>query len=210
MTSCVFPWVVMIAHSLRQQSSRIVATLASHLRRKILQTRPCFREMLDNALRPPYIRIREDFIAKYKGSCYCGGVRFEVAEEPVGAFQHICQKWGPKWIDTSPQMRATATGKPRSSQCGVWETSHPYDSRNCQRWVVESRNPTFAKHNRTFPDCMELLTNGSVDPVYCVNTICDRVESSGCDYSKRRCILLERHDGSHLLQFSVSLHCISR
>ena len=44
---------------------------------------------------PPYVSSAKDFIARYKASCFCGSVTFEVCDEPVDAkYCHCngCQK----------------------------------------------------------------------------------------------------------------------
>ncbi|KAL5521005.1 hypothetical protein ACEPAG_8927 [Sanghuangporus baumii] len=41
---------------------------------------------------PPYVKTREDFIAKYTGSCFCGSVKFEIAEDPVDASYCHCRQ----------------------------------------------------------------------------------------------------------------------
>ncbi|KAL5505064.1 hypothetical protein ACEPAH_7727 [Sanghuangporus vaninii] len=58
---------------------------------KFRQIRPLTMSQISNNSIPPYVKTREDFIAKYTGSCFCGSVKFEIAEDP---------------------MRATATGEP--------------------------------------------------------------------------------------------------
>lgn len=35
--------------------------------------------------RAPYVKERSDFVTKYHGSCFCGAVTFDVADDPVGA-----------------------------------------------------------------------------------------------------------------------------
>ena len=34
--------------------------------------------------RAPYAKTREDFEVKYTGECFCGTVKFEIAEDPLG------------------------------------------------------------------------------------------------------------------------------
>lgn len=36
---------------------------------------------------PPYVKTKEDFVAKYTGGCYCGNVTFEIAEDAVGRLE---------------------------------------------------------------------------------------------------------------------------
>ena len=43
--------------------------------------------MMDNIeVGAPYKKTREEFEAKYTGGCFCGAVRFEVADDPVGVY----------------------------------------------------------------------------------------------------------------------------
>ncbi|KAL5532433.1 hypothetical protein ACEPAF_6003 [Sanghuangporus sanghuang] len=52
---------------------------------KFRQIRPLTMSQITNNSIPPYVKTRKDFRAKYTGSCFCGSVKFEIAEDPMRA-----------------------------------------------------------------------------------------------------------------------------
>lgn len=44
----------------------------------------------ERLLRAPYKKSRDTFEAKYTGKCFCGSVKFELAEDPLGTPSFVC------------------------------------------------------------------------------------------------------------------------